>query len=147
MHWPTTDPTSAGRFSRALRRIPWGSLRVRLTLLNSAVVLLTMACLLLAVRFGLLTALYHETDDTLRGEVREIALALNELHPDIDQLVAELRRKAAGHEERGWFVQLLDGAESTVWHSDNCPAAILEFPVDETKFAPAAHGEQAAAPG
>ena len=26
---------------------------------------------------------------------------------DIDALVDELRRKAAGHRERGWFTQLL----------------------------------------
>ena len=117
---------------RLLEPITWATLRVRLTLLNTAVVLLATLAALSAVRVGLRAALFNEIDDTLRGEVREISLALNELHPDLSMLVGELRRKTQSHEERGWFVQLLNGARSTVWSSDNCPQEVLNEPVDET---------------
>jgi len=110
-----------------LRLIPWGSLRVRLTLLNSAAVLLAMLILLSAVRVGVREALFRETEETLLGEVREVAMSLDEFRPDSadfiasrDLLVAELRRKAASHRDRSWFLHLLDGTD-TVWASPNCP--------------------------
>jgi len=115
-----------------LEPITWATLRVRLTLLNTAVVLLATLAVLAAVRVGLRAALFNEIDDMLRGEVREISLALNELHPDLSLLVGELRRKTQSHAERGWFVQLLNGGRSTVWNSDNCPQEVLNEPVDES---------------
>ena len=125
MPWPSID-------REILRRIPWGSLRVRLTLLNTAAVLSAVLILLFAVRFGFREALFRDNDDTLRGEVREISLALQALDPDMTLLVDELRRKAESHYDRDWFVQLLDGVNSTVWASDNCPEVIRRHPVDET---------------
>ena len=77
MPWPSIDLA-------AIRRIPWGSLRIRLTLLNTAAVLLAMFILILAVRLGVRSALFRDTDATLMAEVREIALTLDEaalLHP------------------------------------------------------------------
>lgn len=123
MPWPSIE-------SPVLRWIPWGSLRLRLTLLNSAAVILTMLALLLSIRLAFRQAILRDNDETLRAEVRETVLALREL--DDAAVVAELRRKAESHRERGWFVQLLDGPESTVWASDNCPEAIRRFPVDVT---------------
>ena len=110
--------------SRLLSQIPWATLRVRLTVLNTAVVLLATIAVLLAVRFGARAALYRETDAVLRGEVNEVAIALRDLHPDTGALIAELRRKASGHEERGWFTQLLDGDGNTLWRSESCPDEI-----------------------
>jgi len=131
MPWPSIDVP-------LLRLIPWGSLRVRLTLLNSAAVLLAMLVLLFTVRVGVREALFRETAETLLGEVREVAMSVEEFHPkpdDIvasrDLLVAELRRKAESHRDRSWFLQLIDGSE-TVWASPNCPEAILHLPVDES---------------
>jgi hypothetical protein len=125
MPWQSTD---AGFF----RRIPSGTLRVRLTLLNTAAVLLAVMVLLIAVRIGFRRTLVRDTDDTLLGEVREVALALQELGPDLSLLIDELRRKAEGHYDRDWFVQLLDGPNSTVWASDNCPDVVRIQPIDET---------------
>lgn len=131
MPWPSIDVPF-------VRRIPWGSLRVRLTLLNSAAVLLAMLILLFAVRVGVRTALFNETEQTLLGEVREVAMSLEEFHPKADDfvasrdlLIAELNRKAASHRDRSWFLQLLD-SRATVWSSDNCPQQVLDLPVDET---------------
>ena len=134
MPWPSIDVPF-------FRRIPWGSLRVRLTLLNSAAVLLAMLILLFVVRVGVRTALFNATEQTLLGEVREVAMSLEEYYPSSssfvasrDLLVAELRRKAESHRDRSWFLQLLENNQdgtNTVWASDNCPEEILTEPIDE----------------
>jgi hypothetical protein len=139
MPWPSIDVPF-------FRRIPWGSLRVRLTLLNSAAVLLAMLILLFVVRVGVRTALFNATEQTLLGEVREVAMSLEEYYPSSgsfvasrDLLVAELRRKAESHRDRSWFLQLLENNQdgtNTVWASDNCPEEILTEPIDEASECP-----------
>ena len=114
---------------RLVRRFPWATLRGRLTLLNTAVVLLASLLALAAVRAGARVALYREADAVLRGEVNEVAFALRDLHRDTDALTAELRRKAAGHAERGWFTQLLRDDGTTIWKSFNCPVEVVRWPV------------------
>jgi len=116
MRWLPIDPAS------------WGTLRVRLTIWNTAVVLLMSAATLVAVWFGGRAALYREADAVLRGDVREVAIAIADLHPDIDAVVDEMRRKAAGHEDRGWFTQLLTEEGTTLWKSPRCPAEVADFP-------------------
>ena len=115
--------------SRLLNRIPWATLRIRLTLLNTGVVLLATIAALLAVRLAARSILYREADSVLRGEVREISMALEDLHPDRESVVEELRRKTMGHRERGWFAQLLDGGGKTIWKSDNCPDEVAAWPI------------------
>ena len=116
MRWPVTDPAA------------WTTLRARLTIWNTGVVLLMTATALLAVWFGGRAALYREADAVLRGTAREVAIAIADLHPDVDAVVDEMRRKAAGHEERGWFTQLLIEDGTTLWKSDRCPQVVAEFP-------------------
>ena len=119
---------------RLLNTIPWATLRVRLTIWNTLVVLLVTLVALLAVRVGARAALYREADAVLRGEVNETAIALRDLHPNTDAVVAELRRKAAGHEERGWFTQLLTDDGVTIWKSDSCPKEVTDWPVVRDKL-------------
>lgn len=132
MRWPSIDVS-------LLRHIPWGSLRVRLTLLNSAAVLLAMLILLFSVRVGVRQSLVKETEDTLLGEVREMAMSLEDFisdpegfPPERELLVAELKRKAKSHVDRSWFVHLLEGGGGTVWASDNCPEAVRLLAVDDS---------------
>ncbi|MEX0688925.1 MAG: HAMP domain-containing sensor histidine kinase [Pirellulales bacterium] len=106
----------------------WTTLRARLTIWNTGVVLLMTATALLAVWFGGRAALYREADAVLRGTAREIAIAIADLHPDVDAVVDEMRRKAAGHEERGWFTQLLIEDGTSLWKSDRCPQVVADFP-------------------
>jgi len=120
--------------SRLFNRIPWATLRVRLTIWNTLVVLLVTLAALLAVRFGARAALYREADAVLRGEVNEVAIALKDLYPNTEAVVAELRRKAAGHEERGWFTQLLKDNGETIWKSDSCPDEVAAWPVAREKI-------------
>lgn len=120
MRWLTTDLAA------------WSTLRARLTLWNTGVVLLATATSLLAVWLGARTATYGETDAVLRGTVREIALAITDLHPDLDAVVAELKRKERGHAERAWFMHLLTEDGQTIWKSDLCPDVIAAFPPTRT---------------
>jgi two-component system heavy metal sensor histidine kinase CusS len=100
-----------------------------------------MLILLFVVRVGVRTALFNATEQTLLGEVREVAMSLEEYYPSSgsfvasrDLLVAELRRKAESHRDRSWFLQLLENNQdgtNTVWASDNCPEEILTEPIDE----------------
>ena len=120
--------------SRLLNRIPWTTLRVRLTIWNTLVVLLITLMALLAVKVGARAALYREADAVLRGEVNEVTSALKDLYPNTDAVVDELRRKAAGHEERGWFTQLLTDDGTTLWKSASCPPEVVRWPVAREKI-------------
>ncbi len=131
MRSPPTHPddTPAPTHTRGLLRrafIHWATLRLRLTLWNTAVVLLATLATLAAVLVGSRAALFREADAVLAGEVAEIVLAIRDLHPDTQAVIEELRRKAVGHEQRGWFTQLLDASGTTLWSSEGCPAEVLE---------------------
>ena len=82
---------------------------------------------LLAARFVARSTLYEDADAELRAGVQEVVLSLQDLHPDLDAVVAQVSRMARSHEQRGWFVQLLTEAGETVWKSDNCPDEVAEF--------------------
>ena len=120
--------------SRLLKKIPWATLRVRLTIWNTLVVLLITLMALLAVKVGARAALYREADAVLRGEVNEVTIALKDLYPNTDAVVDELRRKAVGHEERGWFTQLLTDEGRTIWKSESCPQEVAAWPVAREKI-------------
>jgi len=114
-----------------LRSLP---LRINLMLLNTVAVLGALLLVLLAVRTAVRIALYTEAEQVLLGEVRATTMALNELYPDTDAVVAELRRKAASHVDRGWFVHLVKGDRTTLWKSPTCPDAVATKPVDESRI-------------
>lgn len=116
MPWPSIDPTA------------WATLRARLTLWNTGVALLMAAATLATVWLGSRAAIYREADATLRGSVREVAIAVAQLYPDTAAIVAELKRKEAAHAERGWFIHLLFADGTTLWRSDRCPMAIATYP-------------------
>lgn len=104
------------------------TLRGRLTLWNTALVLLMTVVSLLAARLAARVTLYDDADAELRAAANEVVLALQELHPNLEAVVAEIRRMARSHEERGWFVQFLTEDGTTLWKSDHCPASVANFP-------------------
>jgi heavy metal sensor kinase len=116
MHW------------RLIERLRATSLRTRLTLWNTLVVILLTTITLLVVRFSARSTLYAHADAELRAASREIALAIQELGGQEAPLVAEMRRKASSHEERGWFLHLLTADGTTIWQSDHCPTDVANFP-------------------
>lgn len=112
--------------------VPKDTLRVRLTLWNTAVVLAMAAAALLAVRIGARAALLRQADTVLRGEMNEIELAVRKLRLDTAAVVEVLQRKAESHESRGWFTQILTEDGQTVWRSDLCPDTIASYPPTST---------------
>lgn len=114
--------------SPLIRRLRGTTLRTRLTLWNTAVVIVLTTLTLFVVRFTARSALYADADAELRAASREIALAVLELGGAEEPIVAELRRKASSHEERGWFLHLLTADGTTVWKSDHCPDDVVNFP-------------------
>ncbi len=97
------------------------TLRVRLTMWNTAVVLLTVLIALFAVREGLRFYLLRETDEILDAEAKELLLAVDAYHNDRPQVIAEMMRKAEAHEKSDWFIRWLDSDRTDLWKSDNVP--------------------------
>jgi signal transduction histidine kinase len=102
------------------------TLRFRLTAWNTAAVLVMVAVALFAVREGLRRVLWHEFDQILLEDTAEIGLAVREFGTHLEPLYEELERKAKGHAQHGWFVQMLDGQGKVLWASRGAPA--LELP-------------------
>jgi len=104
----------------------WNSLRVRLTLWNTSVVLIAVMVALLAVREGLRFYLVAEIDVVLADEVKALILAVEQFHPDKEQVIAEMRRVSDSHRDRGWHVRWLDEERrETIWASELAPATPL----------------------
>src|SRR5437870_193319 len=84
------------------------SLRFRLMAWNTAVVLLMVIPTLVAVRESMRHSLTNELDKLLKEDTVEVGLAIRQFYPDWERLYRALDRKARGHAQHGWFVQLFD---------------------------------------
>ncbi|HEX5105509.1 MAG TPA: HAMP domain-containing sensor histidine kinase [Pirellulaceae bacterium] len=99
------------------------SLRFRLLLWNAGAVLLTGACILLAVRQGVRYTLVLDLDQVLREDLKEIELHFQPGEQiDWPVLQEELNLKAQGHDYHGWFVQFYDAQDQPIWSSVNTPS-------------------------
>ena len=127
------------RFARLMRRAR--SLRMRLTLWNTAVVLLAVVLALLGVRNGLRVSLVRETDQLLLDEADEVGLAIRQLHPNLEAIEQQMNRTAVGHKELGWFLQLVDDKGKTFFSSVDTPQEMLELELPRDAPAVTAHGE------
>ncbi len=88
-------------------RATFRSLRFRLMLLNAIVVLLASMGTLIGLRAGMKFALVHELDQILSEDLQEIELTLAAAgDPKSATLFAQLDRKARGHIQHRWFVQI-----------------------------------------
>lgn len=103
------------------------SLRTRLTAWNTLVVLLVTVLSLLAARFAARVTLYDDADAELRAGAKEILLAVEDLQPDIKAVISQIRRMAASHEERGWFIMLLSEDGEVFWRSEHCPDVVANL--------------------
>jgi two-component system heavy metal sensor histidine kinase CusS len=102
------------------------SLRVRLTIWNTLVVLIAVVVALLSVREGLRYYLLFENDAVLNDEAKELLLAIERWHPDSEQIVGEMQRKAQSHSDRDWHIRWLAADHrTTLWASDNAPPVPL----------------------
>jgi heavy metal sensor kinase len=95
----------------------FGTLRFRLMLWNTAVVLLMVLPTLIVVREALRHTLRHELDQLLLEDVLEVDLLTRRLQDSPEELHQELTLKARGHAHRGWFVQLFDADGGLAWQT------------------------------
>ncbi len=102
-------------------RAVFRSLRFRLTVWNTAVVLLTVLLALFGVREGLRLSLIDELEKQLVDDSIEVSLTVEQVYPDLGEVFKEMNRKVKGHEDRDLFVQLLSADGNVLWSSDNTP--------------------------
>src|SRR5688572_20805160 len=107
-------------------KLIYRSLRFRLTLWNSAVVLLTAIAALFALREGLRVTLMREIDQQLSEDAEEVELAIRDFYPDLKAIQEELNRKAEGHKAHGLFVRLLGPNDEEIWMTAHPPNFRLE---------------------
>ena len=109
------------------------SLRFRLTVWNTLVVLVTVIVAMIAIREGLRYYLLLETDGVLDAEVREIILIIEKFYPNLDDVEAELRLKDEAHMGREWHIRWLDAdGKTTLWSSTLAPDKPLSINVPTT---------------
>lgn len=104
------------------------SLRFRLTVWNTAVVLLMLIFALWGVRVGLRVALWHEADAQLIEDAREVEMTYTGEYPDLEKIHAELDRKARTHTHRGLHMRIFDSNQNLIWTSPNAPP--IPFPTE-----------------
>lgn len=97
------------------------TLRVRLTLWNTAVVLVLLLVNLEAVRAGLKFTLSRMVDEFLQEELYSAAQDFERLLDDPERLHDCFNRQATGHPRRRLFVQLIDDRGQLVWSSEQAP--------------------------
>src|SRR3954452_15151271 len=114
----------------------WRTLRFRLAVWNAAVVVITAIVTLIGLRQGVRWALIHELDQVLIDDAREVELALSvSPKPAMNELKSEFTRMAEGHENRGWYVKLLDDDENILWATQGARPNLPRPPLDQ-EFAP-----------
>ena len=108
------------------RRLP---LQAKLTWWNSLVMVLMTLLALAIVHEGVRWSLQKELQSVLDAEAFEMALSTGNGSPDSDGFFSGLERAAAGHIQRGWFVQMFDRqGKRLLWSSQNTPAELRAAP-------------------
>src|SRR5947207_560089 len=100
----------------------FGTLRFRLTMWNTAVVLVFVLVTLWGVRVGLRLVLWNEADDQLVEDAREVKETIEQLYPDLVKIQEELNRKATTHTHRGLHIRIFDEDGNVIFVSENAPA-------------------------
>ncbi|MCB9874524.1 MAG: HAMP domain-containing histidine kinase [Planctomycetaceae bacterium] len=95
---------------------------------NALVVIVTGVVMLVGLREGVRITLLHELDQLLAEDANEVELALRRYSStDSKALREQLDRKALGHAQHQWFVQLSDAQAGVLYQSLHAP------PDDELK--------------
>ncbi|WP_020473965.1 sensor histidine kinase [Zavarzinella formosa] len=98
------------------------TLRARLFIWNTLVILLLAVTMLFGLREGLLYTLVREEDQLLREDTTEVRLFIEHSNPpDWKQVRQALNQKATGHEPRNWFCEILDGEGRVIVTTDRVP--------------------------
>jgi len=84
-------------------------------------VLLAVVLALVGVREGLRISLRQEIDRLLLEETEVAQFSVEQLYPNLEAIRAEMDRMAKGHQQRGWFLDLLDDEGHLVRSEDHAP--------------------------
>lgn len=116
-----------------LKPLRWfiGSLRFRLTLWNTATLLIVAVISLLVLREAVRLTLWREADAQLLEDSNEIQQTIEALYPETDEIFAQLNRMASTHTHRGLFVRIYDENLNNHWASINLPTIL--YPVELLK--------------
>lgn len=114
----------------------FGTLRFRLSIWNTAIVLLMVVMTMLGVREGVRLALLNETDQLMVEDSREMGIAVAESYPDIERIGHELSRKVDTHGHRKLYVKLLDSTGKVLWQGGTVPEPPLLPNTDNGAFLP-----------
>lgn len=107
------------------------SIRFRIAAWTSLAVAAIAILALFGLRQSIRWTLNHEVDQVLLEDGKEVQLVVQELAgKGLDAVTDELRRKATGHAQHRWFVQLFTAEDSVVWASNPVEASDIE-PNDE----------------
>lgn len=117
----------AGISQRIRHRL--GTLRFRLLLWNSLVLILASAVLLLGVRASLRYLLLAEVDELLREDAEQVRLTIQAMGHDLPALRAETDRQAESHRQRGLFISIWNQDGVRLWKSGEPPPAIDAKPL------------------
>lgn len=107
--------------SFAKLKVALGTLRVRLTLWNTVVLLILVACTMLGVREGLRMLLTDGLDEFLQEEMAETKDDVREQFPRWNDVYIGLNNKAEDHPRRRLFVQLFSPSGTLLWSSARTP--------------------------
>jgi two-component system, OmpR family, heavy metal sensor histidine kinase CusS len=107
--------------SFATIRFGFGTLRARLTLWNTVVLLVFVALTLMGVREGLRGMRYGWLDEFLEDEIAEIRDEIREQAPRWDEIHKELDNKATDHARRKMFIQLFRRSGELQFSSAHTP--------------------------
>ncbi|HTU91172.1 MAG TPA: HAMP domain-containing sensor histidine kinase [Gemmataceae bacterium] len=110
----------------------FSTLRFRLTLWNTALVLVLLIVNLAAIRAGLQFTLSQRMDEFLDEESRLATLFFDLMGDKPEQLHVRYNRQATSHPRRRLFIQLIDDNSRLTWSSKQSPAANIVFPSDLT---------------
>lgn len=99
----------------------FGTLRFRLTLWNTAVVLLTVVVTLVGVREGLRRIQAKRQQEFLREECLEVQHQIEQGYPRWERIYEELTEKVESHKARRMCVQVFDVAGKLQWSSTPKP--------------------------
>lgn len=123
------DPSSQ---PSPLHRRIWRTLRLRLAAWNALVVVVISLVMLIGVRQGVRWVLFHELDQMLQDEIREISLIIEDVGSDGISVVQEdLQRKSRGHQPYEWYSEVFGTDGERIWASNDKQKDL--GPIDRTK--------------
>ena len=113
-------------FSAMRKRNPFSyflTLRARLFVWNTVVILFMAIAMLLGLREGMLYTLVREEDQLLREDLEEVRLFINNSRPvNWNRVQEAIDQKAWGHAPRHWFCMIIDRSGRVRASTQSVPA-------------------------